>query len=128
VCGQPVRFYRTPNDDGRPDFPWHAVDDLQRALGLNRQQREIIAHTMRGDLEAVVRTVETADGLVTIAPHVMADGMIYAMVETGNGSSLGHRDYNHAAAEAFKVLTAHIPFPDLLLRTKAARDRHEMGS
>ena len=25
IRGLQLRFYRTPNDDGRPDFPWHNV-------------------------------------------------------------------------------------------------------
>jgi hypothetical protein len=28
IRGQQLRFYRTPNDDGRPDMPWHCHDDL----------------------------------------------------------------------------------------------------
>jgi len=36
VGGQPLRFFRTPLGDGRPDFPWCGLDDLGRCLGLNR--------------------------------------------------------------------------------------------
>jgi hypothetical protein len=36
-----LRFFRTPNDDGRPDFPWHGIDDLYQCLGLDRSTREI---------------------------------------------------------------------------------------
>jgi hypothetical protein len=33
-------FYsRTPLDDGMPDLPWVALDDLHRCLGLNRDER-----------------------------------------------------------------------------------------
>jgi hypothetical protein len=35
VGGQPLRFFRSPLNDGRPDLPWHAVDDLQQCLRLN---------------------------------------------------------------------------------------------
>jgi hypothetical protein len=34
-CGFP-----NANDNGRPDFPWHAVDALQECLGLDRRARE----------------------------------------------------------------------------------------
>ena len=30
--GQPVRFFKGPS--GGPELPWHAVEDLYRALGL----------------------------------------------------------------------------------------------
>jgi hypothetical protein len=41
VVGGQLRFFRTPNEDGRPDLPWHSVDDLQQCLGLDRSAREI---------------------------------------------------------------------------------------
>jgi hypothetical protein len=33
VGGQPLRFFKTPLDDGRPDLPWHCVDDLRAVSG-----------------------------------------------------------------------------------------------
>jgi hypothetical protein len=30
VAGRTLRFFRTPLNDGRPDFPWHSFDDLNR--------------------------------------------------------------------------------------------------
>jgi hypothetical protein len=84
VCGNSVRFFKTPNDDGRPDFPWHSVDDLQQALGLNRAARRFFLRKMRnGDWGAAVRTVAMDGGLVTIAPHFVAQGTISAIVEVG---------------------------------------------
>ena len=32
VGGHPLRFFKTPLNDGRPDLVWHAVDDLQHCL------------------------------------------------------------------------------------------------
>jgi hypothetical protein len=43
-----LRFFRTPNDDGRPDFPWLALDDLQQCLGLNRRGRMGVAQAFVG--------------------------------------------------------------------------------
>lgn len=34
-----LRFFRRPINDGKPDLPWHAVEDLHRCLGLNRDLR-----------------------------------------------------------------------------------------
>jgi hypothetical protein len=39
IRDQQLRFYGTPNDDGRPDMPWHCHDDLQRCFGMPRNQR-----------------------------------------------------------------------------------------
>ena len=78
VGGPPLRFFRTPINDGRPDLPWHAVEDLHRCLGLNRAARKYFLHRLREWKEP--RTVATADGLVTIAPHFIAQGTIDANV------------------------------------------------
>src|SRR5215216_3999113 len=81
LAGQPLRFFRTPSDDGRPDLPWHAVEDLWRCLGLNRAQRHELLRQMR--LPAEVQTIATPDGIVTVAPHFVAQGTIDDMIEMG---------------------------------------------
>jgi hypothetical protein len=42
VDDRQLRFFRSPNNDGRPDFPWHSTDDLQSVFGLNRAQCRIM--------------------------------------------------------------------------------------
>jgi hypothetical protein len=42
VDGKKLRFVRSPNNDGRPDFPGHSTDDLQSVFGLNRAQCRIM--------------------------------------------------------------------------------------
>jgi hypothetical protein len=79
VGGRPLRFFRTPLDDGRPDLVWHAVDDLYQCLGLSKRHRKIFLRQFR----KAMRTVATAEGVITIAPHFMAQGAIDAMVEVG---------------------------------------------
>ena len=39
VSGKPLRFFASPLLDGKPDFPWHSVDDLQRCIGMSREER-----------------------------------------------------------------------------------------
>jgi hypothetical protein len=46
-----LRFFKTPNDDNRPDFPWHAVDDLQQCLPPATGQR-----AERGEIYAAYTT------------------------------------------------------------------------
>jgi hypothetical protein len=109
VGGRPLRFFRSPLSkiDGRPDMPWHAVEDLHRCLGLNREQRKIFLRKLRKWREP--QTVPTADGLTTIAPHFMAQGVVDAMVEVGQVSAAIRDDYDHAGAKATEKLIAATP-------------------
>jgi hypothetical protein len=34
IRGHQLRFFKTPNNDGRPDMPWHSHDDLIKCVGL----------------------------------------------------------------------------------------------
>ena len=65
LAGQPLHFFRTPIDDGRPDLPWHCVDDLNRVLGLDRAQRRFLLNRVRAQGE--MQTTATLDGIVTVA-------------------------------------------------------------
>jgi hypothetical protein len=47
VGGHPLRFFPTPLNDGRPDMPWVAIDDLYRCLGFNRPQRKRLEQKLR---------------------------------------------------------------------------------
>ena len=82
VNSKKLRFFRSPNRDGRPDFPWHSTEDVQSVLGLNRAQCRIM-RTMwwNGPYEDVFHTVETSDGLVAIAPDCVARAAISSLVE-----------------------------------------------
>ena len=129
VGGHPLRFFRTPLDDGRPDLVWHAVDDLHRCLGLNRHGRKFFLHALRSNKEwsAIIRTVATADGVVTLAPHFMAQGWIDAMIDEGSAPASVRADYDRAGVEATKKIPKP-PFssPDAFLDwMKAALNRWE---
>jgi hypothetical protein len=105
IRGHELRFYRTPNKDGRPDLPWHSVDDLCRALGLNRElRRRMKSYFYEGPFEASFRTIKTADGLVVIAPHYAAQGFIGAMKECIGDVADIEREYGHASASALQKI------------------------
>lgn len=111
VGGKPLRFFRSPLTDRRPDLPWHSVDDLQRCLGLNREQRRIMLAKFRnGPYASTTRTVATADGLVIIAAHFMAQGAVDALVDDGMAPKTARVEYELAGEEALRKLVAHIPF------------------
>jgi hypothetical protein len=125
VGGQPLRFFRTPINDGRPDLPWHAVEDLHRVLGLNRDARRFFLHKLRE--WGGVQTVATADGVITIAPHFMAQGTVDAMVEEGMAPASVRAEYDHAGTEAMRKLAIPYPFPsaDWLFWMRDAMNRWE---
>jgi hypothetical protein len=127
VGGHPLRFFKTPLEDGRPDLPWHCVDDLHRCLGLNRDARRVFLRKLQSaEWGKDVRTVATADGLITVAPHYMAQGWIDAMVEDEMTPASVRRDYDHAGAEATKKMPKP-PFPsdEFFDWMKAAMNRWE---
>lgn len=100
VNGQQLRLFKTPNDDGRPDFPWHSVDDLGQAFGLNRQRRRMMLQGMQK--YGVFRTVATPDGLIVIGPHYTAQGAISAIAQIigDSKSKQVDSDYTFAFIEA----------------------------
>jgi len=127
VGGQPLRFFKTPLDDGRPDLAWHCVDDLQRCLGLNRHGGKIFLNMLRSHKEyrVIVQTVATADGIITLAPHFMAQGTIEAMIEASEALEAVRTEYDHAGVEAMRKIAIPFPFPsdEYLDWMKAAMNR-----
>jgi hypothetical protein len=128
VGGHPLRFFRTPLDDGRPDMPWHCVEDLHKCLKLNRDQRKIFLRKLKNS-NWPTKTIAAADGIITIAPHFLAQGTVDKFVAEGMAPASVRDEYDQAGTEALKKL----PKPPAaanreawLLWLKAARDRwHE---
>jgi hypothetical protein len=108
-----LRFFRTPNDDNRPDFPWHAIDDLQRCIGLGDNARDTLQTICWRDAEfrKVYRTIATDGHLISIAPHYLALGMIDAAIGRGWAPSSIRVEYQMAGIEAVNKLTLDLPFP-----------------
>jgi hypothetical protein len=127
IDGHQLRFFRTPNNDGRPDLPWHCVDDLSKVFGLNRQQRRALLQGMQK--YDAFRTVATSDGILTIGPHYTAQGAISAIAEIVGDAKSKRIDnaYGGASAEALKKLTTGLQFPSdaWFAWMKAAMNRHE---
>jgi hypothetical protein len=129
IAGQQVRFFRSPLADGRPDLPWHCVDDLHRALGLNRAQRKIFLSKLRTWREHRVQTVAAAEGVLTLAPHFMAQGTVDALVADGITPASVGDEYDRASAAALKKLTHQLgitfPHDRLLAWMRDAMNRWE---
>lgn len=109
VNGHSVRFFKTPLDDGRPDLPWHAVDDLMKACGLTRPaERTHFLRMAQKDWGDCIRTVATASGPVTVGPHYMAQGLVGAMIHVRRVKKRAEMDYTKAAASALEALTGDL--------------------
>jgi hypothetical protein len=95
ILGKRLRYFRTPYNDGRPDLPWHCVDDLQAILGLSREQRRYFLKAFRnGPFASSFETVATEDGIVTIAPHYVAQGFIGAAAQMVGKTSHLYNEYS----------------------------------
>jgi hypothetical protein len=79
-----------------------------------------------GPFKAHVRAVATADGIVTIAPHFAAQGLIGAAVEAGMASAAFEDRYTAAAIAAFKVMTGDLP-PMAALELAIAATKTSLG-
>lgn len=121
----PVRFFCSPLDDGRPDLPWHAQDDLARALGLpaatigKLRSRFIATHP-----DAFYNT-RTAAGMVPIAPNFAAMEMVLEVLDRGK-RKLAIADHLLEATAALKALVAPMPMAARAAYPIAAFARWEM--
>ena len=129
IRGHQLRLYRTPNNDGRPDLPWHSVEDLYRCIGMRRDLRREFQRKMKsGPFGHDFKTVATPDGIVTIAPHYVAQGTISSCLQTGCSDI--YDEYSREFAAALQPLTAPLPFgSDAFFQwLKAALNRHEVAA
>lgn len=120
LCEKPLRFFKAPLPG--PHLPWHAPDDLHRCLGLPRDLRRHFQQRLQSsDWKKDVRTVATSDGVVTIAPHWIAQGMIGAMIDVGRADYFTEIAYNKQAKEAWDQMYPTESFGDALALLLAAR-------
>jgi hypothetical protein len=105
VNGKPVRFFRSPLGDGRPDFPWLALDDLMAALALPRPIRRAYSRGLRSDWKDRIRTITTAKGPTTVVPNAVAQGLLNAVVGQGLCPAALEADYDAAVLAACPALT-----------------------
>ena len=114
IAGKPMRSFRTPLDDGRPDF---------QCLDLGRVQRRTRLSLMRAN--GGMQTVATPDGIVTVAPHPAAQGAIEAAIEAGRVPASLRAEYRHAELEALQRI-APPGFPvEYMAWMAAALSRYE---
>ena len=118
INGHAVRFFKTPLNDGKPDFPWLSFDDLLNAFTLPDALKTKFRQDLRRSWGETTRTAPTADGLTTIVPHFAGQGFAGGMDVCFPGVA-ANRDYHLAVAEAFKLQTARMSFPNEVLAFSA---------
>jgi hypothetical protein len=126
--GKALRFFRAPH--GEPDLPWHAFTDLLAAVDLPRRYRRVFEAGLGQSWKAETKMVDTEAGLVTIAPHFVAQGFIDAMIEAERVSEALTAEYTREAVRAMDALAAHLPDPGARFHFAmecASRSRRQRG-
>ena len=111
--GKPLRFFKAPLPG--PHLPWHAAEDLHQCLALPRGLRRHFQQRLKSsEWTDDVRTVATADGIVTIAPHFIAQGLIGAMQDVGRADARTEIRYASQAKEAWDLIYPGASFADAI--------------
>lgn len=100
-----LRFFRPPLPG--PHLPWHSADDLQRCLDLPPAARLKILRD--NPFRAATRTVATPEGIATIAPHFMAQGLIAGALDFGLIQPGFESSYVKGAMAALRQLMGDLP-------------------
>lgn len=126
--GLPLRFFRAPFKE--PHLPWHAPDDLHACLAFPPLLRKDFQQRLQSTEWAKdVRPVATTMGIVTIAPHWMAQGLLGSVIQLGLAQPSIELDYAVQAGDAINVLTGHLPDEAAFhLMCTAFRNTNRMGT
>lgn len=116
-----LRFFRSPLVGA--DFAWVSFDDLLMCLGFSREERRAFRKMLRGEWGKEVKTVATSEGICTIVPHFMVQGLCSAMIQEGKVSCDFEVAYSKAASDALRVITGHLSGNDLISYLAAAHRR-----
>jgi hypothetical protein len=100
---KPLRFFKAPMPESH--LPWHAAEDLHACLDLPRDLRRYFQQQLRSsEWKADVQTVATASGIVTIAPHFIAQGLIGAMIDVGQSPASTEIRYSMQVKQAWDAI------------------------
>ncbi len=125
VNGCRLRFFKPP--DGRPDFPWAALEDLHECVG--------VPHPVRQQLLRIAQNTELPVSIasnecpIVVVPHYLAQGLIDVMIKMKRCSAEVKIAYQMAGGEALtkQMLSLGMTFPSdqWFAWVKAALNRHE---
>jgi hypothetical protein len=111
INGKPLRFFASPMNDGRPDLPWIAIDDLHHCGGLNREERRWFLRKFQSGW-GLSKTIATPGGKTVIVPNCMAMAAVDVMIARGYAPKSFEIEYRLVAASAVGEITAHLTFPN----------------
>lgn len=124
---KPLRFFKAPLQGAQ--FPWHAAEDLHACLSMPRSLRRHFQQRLKSsEWKDDVRTVATADGIVTIAPHFIAQGLIGAMQDVGHADARTEILYARELKQAWDLLYPGGNFGEALALTVAAFHNQDGGA
>lgn len=124
-----VRFFKGLS--GKPDMPWHAFDDLAKAVGFQEEMRRAFLQATQSDWKGQMQSIATSDGIVVIAPHYVAQGTVGAAIETRRCSPDVEVQYAAEGAKALSIIMAHVPpegFLDFLGQAFRSSNGVEVGN
>ncbi len=117
INSHPVRFFRSPINDGRPDFPWTCLGDLIAAFGLTDQLRNLSGERLL-KISAEAMDVATNDGMVTLIPHPDAQGFVHSMLKLQGVDAA--EEYKYAGAAAFHKQLTDMTDKEVMAYSQAA--------
>ena len=127
VNDKPLRFFKAPLQGAQ--LPWHAAADLHHCLSLPRDLRRHFRQSLRSsEWKDDVRTIATHDGIVTIAPHFMAQGLIGAMQEAGRADARTEILYTKEVKKAWDLIYPGGDFGEAIALLVAAVHNQDGGA
>ncbi len=106
IAGVPVRFFKSP--EVGPHLPWHAVDDLYRAMRFPRDLRRIMLRNAQSFAGGEFKTIATAGGPVVIGSHPFAQAIIGAAIEANGTDASFEMAYAKAAVVAMNAMAGDL--------------------
>ena len=126
INGSPVRFFLSPAEDDRPDFPWVAFDDLLIAFDTPPDLCEIYRQDLGkiGGRETCV--IPTMTGAIVAVPHYTGNVFVCAMDNVYGLNT--EAAYIAAALNAFNVILGQMPGTAQVEYAEAAARRWREGA
>jgi len=107
VGQQPVRFFRPPLNDGRPDMPWCSLSDILRATGYDKDARARLAVTISRDYRERIRSIaDPVKARLVIGCYVLGMDVLSAAVRRGFAHGSLIADLRDGCMEAAKKMLA----------------------
>lgn len=128
VVGQPVRFFASPA--ATPDLPWHAADDLWRAIGMPPDVRAAFLRDMQALWGGAVATAATSTGIVCIVPTFVGVSFISAAIDIDRVTNEAAHDFENESVHAMVALMDGLGAVDrihLSLRMHAGAVQHQVS-